>query len=243
MRLAGKVALVTGASRGIGRAIALAFAGDGADLAITARRVQSLQETAEEIRVRGRRVLPLGWDIRDTSQVAERLAEVKRKLGGLDIVVNNAGVVRGDVANPVPSLEADWDYIMEINLKGLYFLCQGAAKVLKEQGTGIIINMASDAGLRAAPHPYGISKWGVIGITKGLAKELAPHGIRVNAIAPGPTATSMMNWHPGGSLEAPALPLGRLSLPEEIAGVALFLASQDSAAVIGQTIVVNSANT
>jgi 3-oxoacyl-[acyl-carrier protein] reductase len=132
---------------------------------------------------------------------------------------------------------------MDVNLKGLYFLCQEAAEVMKGQQSGIIVNLASDAGKRAAPSPYGISKWGVIGLTKGLAMQLAPFGVRVNAIAPGPVATRMMNWHPGESMDAPELPLGRYALPEEIAGVALFLASDDSRAVIGQTIVVNSANT
>jgi 3-oxoacyl-[acyl-carrier protein] reductase len=132
---------------------------------------------------------------------------------------------------------------MEVNLKGLFFLCQEAARWMKEQNSGIVINLASDAGMRAAPNPYGISKWGVIGLTKGLAKQLAPYGVRVNAIAPGPVATRMMNWHPGDPIEAPNLPLGRYSLPEEVAGVALFLATDDSVAVIGQTIVVNSANT
>ena len=131
---------------------------------------------------------------------------------------------------------------MDINLKAVYFVSQGAAKLMKEQESGIIINLASDAGMRAAASPYGISKWGVIGLTRGLAKELAPHGIRVNAIAPGPVATEMMNWHPGKSMESPSLPLGRYSLPEEVAGVAVFLASEESAAVVGDIVLLNSSN-
>ena len=243
MRLKDKKALVTGASRGIGKAIALAFADEGADVAITARRLASLAATAEEIGATGRRAYPMAWDVRDVSQVDDRLAEVVCQLGGLDILVNNAGVIRGDEDYPLPTLEALWDYTMDVNLKGLFFLCQGAAKRMKAQGKGIMINLASDAGMRAAPSPYGISKWGVIGLTKGFAQQLAPHRVRVNAIAPGPVATEMMNWHPGDPMEAPRLPLGRYSLPKEIADVALFLATDDSAAVIGQTIVVNSANT
>ena len=243
MRLPGKKALVTGGSRGIGRAIALAFAGEGADVAITARQVESLQDTAAAIAAKGRRGYPMRWDVREVGQADERLAEAKEHLGGLDIVVNNAGVLQEDQDHPVPSPEARWDYIMNTNLKGLFFLCQAAAELMKAQESGIIINLASDAGMRAAPHPYGISKWGVIGLTRGLAQELAPHHIRVNAIAPGPTATAMMNWHPGQSMEAPNLPLGRYSLPEEVADVALFLATDDAAGVIGQTIVVNSSNT
>jgi 3-oxoacyl-[acyl-carrier protein] reductase len=212
-------------------------------VAITARSLSSLDETAEAIRAAGRRACPLAWDVADVSLAETRLAEAAELLGGLDILVNNAGVIRGDAAHPTPTPEALWDYTMDVNLKGLYFLCQAAAARMKAQGSGIIVNLASDAGMRAAPNPYGISKWGVIGLTKGLAKQLAPFGVRVNAIAPGPVATQMMNWHPGEPIDAPNLPLGRYALPDEIAGVALFLASDDAAAVIGQTIVVNSANT
>jgi NAD(P)-dependent dehydrogenase (short-subunit alcohol dehydrogenase family) len=242
MRLKDKKALVTGASRGIGKAIALAFADEGADVAITARCVESLKGTADAIAAKGRRAYPMAWDVSDIAQMDARLAEAKQNLGGLDVLVNNAGVLRLPKEQASPGPDALWDYTMDINLKGLYFLCQSAAKLMKEQKRGVIINIASDAGLRGAPHPYGISKWGVIGFTRGLAKELAPHGIRVNAVAPGPVATEMMNWQPGKSMDAPNLPLGRYALPEEIARVALFLASDDSRAVFGQAIVVNSGN-
>ncbi len=242
MKLQGKKALITGASRGIGRAIALTYANEGADVAITARHVDALTSVADEISTMGRKVCPISWDVSDISQMDDRLAEVKQNLGGLDIIVNNAGVVRLPGDYPNPALDAQWDYIMDINLKGLFFLCQGAANLMREQKSGVIINIASDAGTRGAPHPYGISKWGVVGFTKGLAKELAPHGVRANAIAPGPVATEMMNWHPGDSMECPTLPLRRYALPDEIADVALFLASDESRAVFGQTIVVNSAN-
>lgn len=242
MRLQNKKALITGASKGIGKAIALAYASEGADVAITARHAEMLKDAADAVTAMGRKVYSLVWDVSDISQVDARLKEIKSALGGLDIVVNNAGVVRFPKDHPDPSPENLWDYIMDINLKGLFFLCQGAAKLFKEQKNGNIINVASDAGTRGAPHAYGISKWGVVGFTRGLAKELAPHGIRVNAIAPGPVATEMMNWSPGQSMDCPSVPLGRYSLPEEIAGVALFLASEDSRAVFGQTIVVNSAN-
>jgi NAD(P)-dependent dehydrogenase (short-subunit alcohol dehydrogenase family) len=234
--------LVTGASRGIGRAIALAFAEEGADVAVTARKVESLKDVVAAIAAKGRRACPIAWEVSDVSLVDERLAEAKRLLGGLDILVNNAGVVRLPKDHPAPSPIAEWDYIMDINLKALFFICQGAARLMKEQKSGIIINLASDAGKRGAPNAYGVSKWGVVGLTRGLAKQLAPHGIRVNAIGPGPVATEMINWFPGKSMDAPSLPLGRYALPEEIAGVALFLATDDSRAVFGETIVANSSN-
>jgi len=153
MRLENKKAFVTGASRGIGKAIALAYADEGADVAITDRRTESLEETAREIESRGRRSCTLAWDLRDVSQVDDRLAEVIESLGGLGIVANNAGVLRGNEENPVPDPESFWDYIMEINPKAVYFVSQGATKLMKEQESRIIINLASDAGMRAAASP------------------------------------------------------------------------------------------
>lgn len=243
MRLEGRKALVTGASRGIGRAIAIAYAAEGADVAITARKLESLKDTADAITAKGRRACPVAWDVTDVSRADEWLTRIRDDLGGLDIVVNNAGVIGLPADHPAPTEEAAWDYVMDVNLKALSFLSQRAAALMQAQKSGVIINIASDAGMRGSSHVYGISKWGVIGFTKGLAKEMAPHGIRVNAIAPGPVATEMMNWHPGESMDAPDHPLGRYALPEEIGGVALFLASDDSAAVFGHTIVVNTANT
>jgi len=243
MRLRDRKALITGASRGIGKAIALAYAREGAVVGITARRLDSLEETAAQVEAIGRRAYCMEWDVRDVSLVDAKLGEVKENLGGLDIVVNNAGVRRlpADHANPSP--EAEWDYVIDINLKAVYFICQSVAKLMQEQKSGVIINIASDAGMRGAPNPYGISKWGLIGYTKGLAKRMAPHGVRVNAIAPGPVATEMMDCPDGVPKEAPQLPLGRFALPDEIAVVAVFLACDDSAGVIGHAVVVNTANT
>jgi NAD(P)-dependent dehydrogenase (short-subunit alcohol dehydrogenase family) len=241
MRLANTRALVTGASRGIGRAIALAFADEGADLVITARSTEALAGVAAQIAERGRKAHPIAWEVSDPSVCAARLDEAWAALGGIDILVNNAGVVSLPAGHPNPTPEAHFDYVMDINLKALYLICEDAAGRMQSQGSGVIINLASDAGLRNAPHPYGISKWGVIGYTQGLAARLAP-GVRVNAIAPGPVATEMMSWQPGMPLELAGVPLGRLALPEEIASIAVFLASADSRAVYGATIVANSGN-
>ncbi|OGV82671.1 MAG: hypothetical protein A3K19_32530 [Lentisphaerae bacterium RIFOXYB12_FULL_65_16] len=242
MRLQNKRALVTGASRGIGRAIALAFADEGADLALTARHADALADVAAAVRAKGRHAHCFAWDVSVVPQIQPRLAEVWAALGGLDIAVNNAGVVRLPKDHPNPTPEAAWDYILDINLKALHFMCEAVAKRMKEQKRGVIINLASDAGLRAAPNAYCISKWGVVGYTQGLAKLMAPHGVRVNAIAPGPVATDMMNCADGQPKDWPAGPLGRYALPEEIAPIAVFLASDDSRAVFGEVIVANSAN-
>jgi 3-oxoacyl-[acyl-carrier protein] reductase len=242
MRLEGRRAVITGAGRGIGRAMAMRFAAEGAVVCLTARKSKSVVDVASAIRTAGGSAFAMAWDVSEFDTAAERLEEARGMLGGLDILVNNAGVVRIPADHPDPTPETAWDYTLDINLKGLYFVCEAAAPLMEAAGGGVIINMASDAGMRGAPNPYGISKWGVIGYTKGLAVKLASKGIRVNGIAPGPVATGMMNCPDEKPRDWPAGPLGRFSLPEEIADVAIFLASDDSRAVFGHTIVVNSAN-
>lgn len=242
MRLEGKKALITGASRGIGKAIALTYAREGADVAVTARTEEALADVAREIRTLGRKAHCIAWDMQDFASVEGKLAEAKEMLGGLDIVVNNAGVT-GPSKSQKPTPEETYDFVMDVNLKAVVLISRAAAKLMEAQRSGAIVNLSSDAGMRGAPSPYGISKWGVIGFTKGLAKEMAPHGIRVNAIAPGPVATNMMGCEDNQPKEWVAGPLGRFALPQEIADVALFLASQDSRAVFGHTIVINTANT
>jgi len=240
MRLEGKKALITGASRGIGRAIALAFADEGADVAITGRHEAGLLAVAGEIRQRHRRAHVMEWDVSEIGSIPARIDEAHAALGGMDIVVNNAGVIRKGGGEFPDFTSEEWDYILNTNLKGLYFICQAAVKTMRESGGGVIINIASDAGLRGEVHPYGISKWGVVGLTKGLGRQCIGDGIRVNAIAPGPVATRMMGWEPGKPIEMKGLPLGRMATPEEVADVAVFLASDRSASVIGQIVVVNS---
>jgi len=242
MRLANKKALITGAGRGIGKATAIAFAKEGADVALTARSADTLGDTVAAVEALDRRAYPMSWEVTDYGTAPARLAEARELLDGLDIVVNNAGVVRLPEGHPEPTPEATYDYIMDINLKALFFICQAAAAQMKEHGGGVIVNIASDAGMRGAPNAYGISKWGVVGFTKGFAKQVASDGVRVNAVGPGPVSTVMLHCEDGQVKESPGLPLGRFAFPDEIAGVALFLASDDSRAVFGHTILANSAN-
>jgi NAD(P)-dependent dehydrogenase (short-subunit alcohol dehydrogenase family) len=237
MRLSGKKALVTGASRGIGKAIALGYAREGADIAITGRFLESLKPVLAEIRSTGRKAEGVEWDVSSVNEADSRIAEIADRLGGLDIVVNNAGVISRE-----PFLEVSqekWDMVMDINLKGLFFVTQAAAKFMVETGSGKIINIASDAGLRPEWAPYGISKWGVVALTKGFAKMLTSKGILVNAVAPGPVATQMMGWNPGDPIDRKGLPLGRLARPEEIADAAIFLASDEASHITGEILVVN----
>lgn len=238
MMLQGRKALVTGASRGIGRAIAIEFAREGADVAITARTMEALEGTREEIEALGRVCHAMAWDVTEVADARERLKEARKALDGLDIVVNNAGVHHLPDAQ---GSEEDWDYVMDTNMKAVWFITEEAARLMLREG-GAIINIGSDYGFRGGNSIYGVSKWGVRGMTRGLAQKWAGKGVRINGIGPGPVATEMSNWHEGDPLERPNLPLGRLTLPEEVGRVAVFLASDDASAVIGEMIVLNSGN-
>jgi len=242
--LDGRRALVTGASRGIGRAIAEALAGSGAAVAITARSVDGLAETKAAIEAKGGRAECLALDVRDVRQCGAVIAEAARRLGGLDALVNNAGTeeVR-------PSLEVDealWDKILDTNLKGAFFCAQAAAQAMKDAGThGTIVNLCSltsEVGIPTAA-PYGASKSGLLGLTRTLAAEWAGLGIRVNAIVPGYFRTAMTEgfFADEGWQQAMLgkIPLGRFGELRDLKGVAVFLASDASAYVTGQSFVVD----
>jgi NAD(P)-dependent dehydrogenase (short-subunit alcohol dehydrogenase family) len=241
--LTGKVALVTGGGRGIGRAIALAYADAGATLAITARTRSELDQVAQEIRARGAEAFVTTCDMLDSKQVSAMAAEVHRELGALDVIVNNAG--GGSVIAPFLELqEADWDLHLARNLKTNFLGSQAAGRIMAENGGGNIINISSVAGM--GPHPlrvpYAAAKAGVIALTQTLAVELAPRNIRVNAIAPGfiEVARFLTQFPDYARTVQPArcskVPLGRLGVPEDIGGLAVFLASDASSYLTGQVI-------
>lgn len=234
--LAGRRALVTGASRGLGQAIALGLARAGADLAITARDAASLEETAAQIRALGRQADCLALDQRDTDGIAGALEGA----GVFDILINNAGVEEiCPSENVTPAL---WDKIVDTNLKGAFFTTQAVAKGMLERGRGAIVNLCSLTSFVGVPTatPYGSSKSGLLGMTRALAAEWAPRGLRVNAIAPGYFRTEMTEvfyrneaW--AGQMLG-KIPQGRFGRGEDLAGVAIFLASDASAYITGQCI-------
>jgi len=222
MRLTGRVAIVTGAGRGIGRAIALLYAREGAKVVLAARNERQLQVVSEEIAVAGGVSLAATTDVRakaDTERMARQAVE---RFGRIDILVNNAGVARHNYILDVP--EEDYDLTFDVNMKGIFLCTQAVLPRMMEQRAGRIINISSGAGLRGSPRKsvYSASKFAVIGFSDSLAQEVGQYGIAVNVICPGPVATDMR--HNSYPLEDPAL----LPEPGDVADLALFLASDEA---------------
>ena len=245
--LRGKVALVTGGSRGIGKATALAFANFGADVALASRKLPELEKVAEEIKKWGRKSLAIAAHLGRMEEISNLVSKVKEEFGRIDILVNEAGT-NPVMASALEVEERAWDTIMNLNLKGLFFLSQAVAKVMKEQGSGCIINVSSAAGIRPGILPiYAISKAAVIMATKVMAKEWAKYGIRVNAVAPGLVKTRFSEalWNNPKILEVSLkqTPMGRIAEPEEIVGAMIYLASDASRHTTGVTISVDGGET
>jgi len=248
--LKGKVAIVTGGGRGIGQAIAFGLAKAGAKVVITSRKMEDLEATAKEITAAGGEAMPLQSHLGKQEEIQKMVNTVLEKYKRIDILVNNAGA-SPSIASVLDSDERLWDTIMNLNLKGVYFVSQAAAKIMKKQGGGKIINVASVDGHKPEPgvSVYSISKAGCRMITKAFAMELAGANIQVNTIAPGPIDTKMMNshWFHLSAEEArkareameKALPTGRIGKPEEIAGAAVYLASDASNYTTGAEIVID----
>ncbi|MDX1436123.1 MAG: SDR family oxidoreductase [Anaerolineales bacterium] len=242
-RLDGKVALVTGASRGIGRGLARSLAEAGSTVAVAARDLEALEELVDEIQSSGGQGMAIRMDLSDIPQIQAGVQQVQRRLGALDILVNNAGL--GDNHPALDVTEADWDRMMGVNLKGLFFCCQAAGRVMLEQGAGRIINMSSQAGVVGIREHavYSASKGGVNQLTRVLALEWSAKGVTVNAVAP------TFIYTPGTAerLERPEylegvldrLPIQRVGTISDVAGAVIYLASPAGAMVTGTILMVD----
>ena len=245
--LKGKVALITGASRGIGQATAVGLAQAGADIAIASRKLPDLEKVAAEIRKIGRKCLPVTAHVGKMEEINNLVKAVLAEFGKIDVLVNNAAT------NPTmaPAIDVDeraWDSIMNLNLKGLFFLSQAVAKVMKEKGGGKIINIASIAGISPDLLPiYSISKAAVIMATKVMAQQWAQFKIRANVVAPGLTKTRFSEalWKNPDILKIAVskTPMARVADPEEMVGAIIYLASEASSYVTGQVIAVDGGTT
>ena len=244
-RLDRQVALVTGASKGIGWDVAKALANAGASVAVAARDVDALQQLAAEIRTDGGTALVVELDVCDVGQIGEAFGRVRMHFGSLDVLVNNAGLGANHPAEDVT--ESDWDDMMDVNLRGLFFACQAAGRIMLEQGSGRIINMSSQAGVVGIREHavYSASKGGVNLLTKVLALEWSSRGVTVNAVAP------TFIYTPGTAerLDQPdflkdvlsRLPIGRVGTTTDVAAAVIYLASPAGGMVSGHVLVVDGA--
>jgi 3-oxoacyl-[acyl-carrier protein] reductase len=241
-RFADKTVVVTGASRGLGRAIAVAFAGEGAYVYVAFRnRADDAAQTLELMAGVGGPGAALPFDVRDRDAVTEAFARVQRERAGLDVLVNNAGLAR-DALFPLMGAD-DWQEVIDVNLSGTFACTSAAVRLMLVRRTGAIINVASAAGIRAAVGQvnYSASKGGVLALTRSLAAELAPRGVRVNAVVPGLLSTGMAARldHRIAAEQRARIPLGRPGSAEEVARAVLFLASDDASYIVGQCLPVD----
>jgi 3-oxoacyl-[acyl-carrier protein] reductase len=238
----GRVAIVTGAGQGIGRGVALCLARAGANIVVNDAVQERITRTVAEVEALGVQALGVSASVTSASEVDRLVQATLSRFGKVDILVNNAGVVV--IKSIADQTEADWDKVLNVNLKGVFLCCHRVVQEMIKQKRGAIVNIASIAAFHyTVPHvPYAASKAGVVALTRDLAYEVARHGVRVNAIAPGPIETPMM----GSALTpqqkesyAKQVPLGRLGQPEDIGNAAVFLVSDEASFVTGATLPVS----
>ena len=236
--LTGKTAIVTGASGGIGQAVAVALAKAGADVALCGQNQERLAATADLVSATGRRVLSYAMNVGEAESVQQTVEDVQKQWGRIDVMVNNAGITRDGLL--IRMSEQDWDAVMDVNLKSVFLFSKAVARIMMKQRSGSIVNIASIIGLIGNPGQgnYSASKGGIIAFTKSVARELASRNIRVNAIAPGFIETRMTEKIPEELQKKmlETIPLGRYGKPEDVADLTVFLAGDRSAYITGQVI-------
>lgn len=248
-KLDGQVVVITGGGRGIGEAIAIGMAEAGADIVVAARRTAEIEAVAEKVRAVGRKALAITTDMMEIEQVQALAQQTFKDMGGLTCWISNAGGADDRVPRTLLDMpEKQWDFQMNLNLKAVWTGAQAAGNIMKDNGGGTIINVSSQAANRASPHngPYAVAKSGVNNLTQTLAMEMAPLGIRVNTVSPGPIPTEVFLEFTGMSEDdIPnmgkqfGIPLGRIGMPEDIAPACVYLASEASSWMTGQDIKIN----
>ena len=241
MKLAGRVALVTGAAQGIGKAVALLLARNGADIVVSDINLEKAEEAANEIKSIGRKALAVKGDVANWNDVERMVEIILEKFAKIDILVNNAGITRDKLI--LRMTEEDWDAVLDVNLKGTFHCAKAVVRHMAKQRSGKIVNIASVVGEmgNAGQANYSASKAGVIGLTKTIAREFAQRGININAIAPGYIETPMTEVLPEKAKEElkKLIPMERLGKPEDVAEAVLFLVSEVSNYITGQVLNVN----
>jgi 3-oxoacyl-[acyl-carrier protein] reductase len=241
LKLAGKVALITGAAQGIGKAVALLLARNGADIVISDINLEKAEETAKEVQALGRKAMATKVDVATLGDVEKMVQATLAQFGKVDILVNNAGIARDKLI--LRMSEEDWDAVLNINLKGTFNCTKAVVRYMSKQKSGKIVNIASVVGEmgNAGQGNYAASKAGVIGFTKTIAREFAQRGINVNAIAPGYIETPMTDALPDKAKEElkRLIPMDRLGKPEDVAEAVLFLVSESANYITGQVLNVN----
>jgi len=241
MELKGKVALVTGAAQGIGKAVALLLAEKGADIVVSDINLEKAEETAREIEAIGRKAMAIRVDVANGNDVDRMVEAILGRFGQIDILVNNAGITRDKLV--LRMTEEDWDAVLNVNLKGTFICTKAVIRHMSKQRRGKIVNIASVSGEmgNVGQANYSASKAGVIGFSKTVAREFAQRGINVNAIAPGYIETPMTDALPEKTKEElrRLIPMDRLGRPEDVAEAVLFLVSEASSYITGQVLNVN----
>ena len=241
MKLKGKVALVTGAAQGIGKAVALLLARNGADIIVSDINLEKAEETAREVEGLGQQALAVKTNVAEANDVEKMVQTALERFGRIDILINNAGITRDKLL--LRMSDEDWDAVLGVNLRGTFLCTRAVIRPMAKQKSGKIVNIASVVGTmgNAGQANYGASKAGVIGFTKTVAREYAPRGINVNAIAPGYIETPMTEALPEKAKEElkRMIPMDRLGKPEDVAEAVLFLVSEASTYITGQVLHVN----
>ena len=236
-------ALVTGASRGIGYAIAKKLAQNGDKIVITGRKKETLEGVAKEL---GQNVFPMVWDAAEFDKADEKVREAAGQLGGLDIVVNNAGIFarrsEWDKKSLLKTTVKEWQDVIDVNASAVFFTMQASVNYMLENGVkGNILNITSVAGEEPVFGAYGGSKILATGLTRGWGKMFASDGITINGIAPGPVATEMNNWHEGDSMKHDRIPYGRFATIDEVAALAMYLLDEKAKMICGETVIIDGA--